>query len=478
MNQQGARWKIVAVIVVLIAVAGGAGYGWLRNSQKAQIRAYVPEVPTASLNNDLLQARLEDATDRALNGPDPVEALDELAAVYQANWQLDPAETALEGLIELRGDAKHWYRLAALYESQSDFEAALGVLQTVVELAPAYAPAQLRIAKIHVAQNELQAAREAYAAALKIAPQNGPALVGLARIAMRDEDWAQARKDLEQAVANDPTDGTAWSALSSVYDRLELPEQAAEARRETAANPAGGEYSDPWTDELALYSYDVYQLRVSASSVRAAGNRELALKLFQRALSLDPQNAQLHRELAMHLSSMGEDEKALSQFRKAAELEPEDSDNWSYMSQFLHERGLEQEAEDAVWKGLSYNPESPPLLMYKGKLLADDGHFAAALQAFEKSRDLRPTEVSAYIQIAQMHFRLNQIDEGIAAMEEALKVEPDHPLALTTLAIHAIGEGDRERAEKWLQQAKAQYRVPREDVAEIEHRFQMRFGAL
>ena len=60
-----------------------------------------------------------------------------------------------------------------------------------------------------------------------------------------------------------------------------------------------------------------------------------------------------------------------------------------------------------------------------------EGRFSDAVNLLQKSINLRPHEAQAYLNIARLGLQSNQVALGVAAMEDALKVEPAHPMALT-----------------------------------------------
>jgi Flp pilus assembly protein TadD len=75
-----------------------------------------------------------------------------------------------------------------------------------------------------------------------------------------------------------------------------------------------------------------------------------------------------------------------------------------------------------------------------------------------------------------VYIQLDRTDEGIAAMHNALKVEPEHPGALSTLAFNAINNGDEGGAREWLRHIRLQPRVAPEIRDMLVKAFQDKFG--
>ncbi|MEM8933848.1 MAG: tetratricopeptide repeat protein, partial [Acidobacteriota bacterium] len=81
----------------------------------------------------------------------------------------------------------------------------------------------------------------------------------------------------------------------------------------------------------------------------------------------------------------------------------------------------------------------------RGKLLADDGDFQGALEAFRRTIELDPTDPYALMEVARFHSELAQIsrtrqqqldylEDGLDYIEQAKQLEPDNPDVLRLFA--------------------------------------------
>jgi len=82
-----------------------------------------------------------------------------------------------------------------------------------------------------------------------------------------------------------------------------------------------------------------------------------------------------------------------------------------------------------------------------------------AVEEFRISIRLRPNEADAYVDFASVCFNLDRVTEGVDALQTALRVEPEHPGALSILAFHAIQTGDETAARQWMKRVQNQPRV-------------------
>lgn len=474
-------WIAAGFLVLLV----GAGWGlvhWQNDrAARAIVEAHLPEQPV--LRRDwpgAFERRLDNAERAGLNGPDRVDGLARLAALYHANGFAGEAIACYEAWLALEPDApKAAYRLAVLLAGYGRMEEALPLLDRVIGGAPGYLEAPMQKANILLKLNRVDEAEALFHGVLA-KDDRTQAWTGLAQAASQNGKWEKARQYLEKAVSLQPGFSPAWSALATAYERLGLTEKARGVRELGHGDAVTGELPDPWMDELMSSCFDVYRLRVAAFAYLPADPQERAhsVRLLERALSLGADRASTLRDLGRLCRELGQMEAARGHLEEAVKIAPDDSDAWTQLLQVYQSAGNRSGVQYAIEQGLAHNPDSPALLQHQGRWLAEQQRYAEALAAFDASRRERPEEAPVYIEIARILFRLGRIDEGLAEMQRALEVSPEHPLALSLLTLHAIQSGDQSAADAWLRRARAQVRVPREDLADLERQYQAAFGSL
>ncbi len=357
-----------------------------------------------------------------------------------------------------------------------DLEAALPLLQRVIELAPDYAPARVRLGDARLKRNELEGAAAAYREALSGDAANGFASVGLARVEIAAGNETAARDRLLQLVAAQPLFAPAWGLLISIEERL--GNSAAAETHRSGARDAGvpREMPDPWIDALMEYCYDAYRLAVAAAAAEPANRQARARQLLERAVGVAPNDDLPHRLLGNLLSDLGELSSARVFLERATIIAPKEPDNWSHLVRVLKAMGEISAASRAVEEGLVHCPDSAVLHLERGRRFVAAGRLDQAMIEFEESRRLRPEESSAYIEIAQTHFRQNRLEAGVAELRRAHAVEPNHPIAVVLLARYAINTGDERAALDWIRRARAQPKVPAQDITRVIAEYQAAFG--
>lgn len=471
------RWLLALAFLGVLAVGG---FFWWRNAQQSALAlAHLPTRPDLEGVSRELIARVDEAEEAVRRGRNPVEGLKILSRLYQANGFSEPALQIYRGLTLLEPTNPRWIHLeATLLAGSGRLEEAAPLLRRVVELAPEYLPARIRLADALLKLNQTDAATDGYRAVLARDPKNVYALLGLARCKMEAKHWTLAEENLQKAVQADPNFSAAWMLLAGLADQRGDAATAVSDRAHSTKGTRFQDVPDPWVDELFDDCYDPYKLRVAAATLEGAGNPAGATKILERTLQLYPNDAAAHRELARLLMAQGDLARAGPHLEKAVTLAPDDSENWIGLFKLAEANHDVPGATRAVMAGLSHCPNSPSLRLERGRQLLAEKKPQDALVEFNESKRLRPNDPDAMVQIAVAYFYLGDVAKGVAQMRAVLQVQPDHPMALLTLARNSIESGDEANARAYLLRLRQQSHVRPDDLNELAAMYQQRFGHL
>ena len=112
----------------------------------------------------------------------------------------------------------------------------------------------------------------------------------------------------------------------------------------------------------------------------------------QRALSLDPESAQLVYEIGFTLMSVGRDDEALEQFEAAIELDPAVPGPYERIADIHKDRGQLDEAISWQRKGVARDPGDPMGPIYLGQIYLDIGDTDEAEEWFNRAAGLAPPD--------------------------------------------------------------------------------------
>ena len=218
-----------------------------------------------------------------------------------------------------------------------------------------------------------------------------------------------------RAIELDPGEAASHHALGRALLRLDrLAEAAASLSLATTLRDDAAAYHDLG---VALQRQD---LRVEATAA------------YRRAVELAPELAEAHAALGELLILADEDEEAARCFRRAAAVDPDTvAGRLSLAKACMLETNF-SEAETQLRQALACEPQNDELMKYLGDVLARQGRFDEASEAFDRTLELNPRHVAA-------HF----------TMVEARKcTEADRPrLERMLAALDDAGLGDADRVQ-------------------------------
>jgi tetratricopeptide (TPR) repeat protein len=464
----------VFVGLTLIVVIGVAW--WRAEATRRQVSAIVPILPDLAGLPTPLRDRLLSADARARGLLHASQGLVELSRLYHANGFPDEAARCYRGLSQLDPENPRWlHLLAGIQAGYGEMEPALALWSRVRKLAPEYVPAWLRSGDSLLKANRREEAAAMYEGALRLEPDNPYAQWGLARLDFEAGRWEQARSRLEGVVAK--THYTlGYDLIVTLYERLGLTDRAAAIRARGKASGAYRDPPDPWLDELIEDCLEPYRLSLTAGMLARTGDSASALRLLQRAVSVDPDDVAVRFQLGSLLQQQNQLAAALQEFEECTRLAPEFPDGWANLSALLAQQDRQSAAERALVDGLRHCPDSPGLHLMRARTHRSAGRTSEAIAEYRESIRLRPNEGDTGVELGMFYISLGRNDEAISAVSHALEAEPGHPLAMFILAFNAITSGSEADARAWLARVRAQPRVEAAQLNRLVATYQKRFG--
>lgn len=464
------------VLAVLLAIGAGTLALWRAHSLRTLVARHLPTLPDeASVASPALAERLRTATARTRGLFTAADGLAELAALLHANGFTSGALTAYEGLRQIEPSEARWpHRQAHVLAGFGQLAEAIPLWRQSSELDPDYTPARLRLGDALLKSNQLTEAERVYREVLARAPQDPYAYLGVARVLMARSDWAAARNALETGRRARPEFVGTLILLATVEERLGN-EDAARALRAEIAMREFSDLPDPWLEALLDDCYDAYRVSVGSAVATYSGSPDRAVHLLQRAIDLAPHDGSYERQLGKLLFQLSRLSEARPHLERATQLAPQDSAAWSLLVDLLEKSGDASGMRQALQSGLRHCPDSAALRYANGRQLARAGQVGAAIGEFRRAQRLKPDEARPFVDLALLFFQQERIEEGLAELRGALVAEPDHPLAMSILARHAIETGDAAQARHWIGRLRRQHRFAREDLAALAAAFRQSF---
>jgi len=174
------------------------------------------------------------------------------------------------------------------------------------------------------------------------------------------------------------------------------------------------------------------------------GNSREAVVEFEKALAVDPKHWKAHNNLALASIDLGELEVAEAHYRESLAIEPQPA-IYSDLGFVLEREGLGEEASEMYRKALELDPGSAAAHYNLAGSLARRGEFAAAEDHFRAALAENPN-AQTYTGLGIVLGRQGRVDEAIANLNEAIRVDPEQPAAYDQLGAILAEQGRLEDA--------------------------------
>ena len=278
---------------------------------------------------------------------------------------------------------------------------------------------------------ETDDAKKAFEHAIQLDPRLAEAHVNLALLLAKTSDWEGAGEHLDSALAlqmNTP------ASTYSHYLRAKI--WAAQAQFEKAdwelENAVGlrPNFAEAWSD--------------LGWARRMLSDDRGALQAFDRAVLLNPNDGLAQYRLGTAYLRRGEPDRAVQHLRAALKLSGPDKPTLYNLELALRKAGHTKEAQEIgrqlgsqlqASRQSSENALRVTNLNTEGMRLEEHGDLHGAATKYRMALDLDPTAAGIRLNYGLSLCRLDQWQEGIAEIQEVLRLEPDNGAAAKALYI-------------------------------------------
>jgi tetratricopeptide (TPR) repeat protein len=182
-----------------------------------------------------------------------------------------------------------------------------------------------------------------------------------------------------------------------------------------------------------------------AVHAREAGQPEVAIAYYERALRRAPREPEFHCEIGELLFEQDDSEKAAFHFQKALEGNYWDKRALIGLAHALHNQGEFVEAAFAYQRYLNLAPEDLYALINMGVVLHSADSTEDAIEYYTRAEKLAPDNALVYELRARALYSVSRYDLAIADLEKAIALEPDNSEAHRVLGQvwEAMGESKK-----------------------------------
>jgi tetratricopeptide (TPR) repeat protein len=163
-----------------------------------------------------------------------------------------------------------------------------------------------------------------------------------------------------------------------------------------------------------------------AMAYESQGLTDEAIKHFQSAVVLMPENSGLHKNLASAYWSGGMKEKAILHYEKALKLSPRITNAHINLGIIYCETGRLDEAIEHFMKALDIDPNSSLAYNNLGIAYRLKGHDEEAIKNFRTALLLTPDSEEAHYNLGYVYFIKGLIDKAHREFDTVLTMNPDN----------------------------------------------------
>lgn len=262
---------------------------------------------------------------------------------------------------------------------------------------------------------------------------------------------AEAAQILKPRLANNLQDAQAAGLLARAYDGMGRIDDAISA----------------YARRLTLIPGDVAAAARMTELLLARGDPEHAGQVAQAGLKLTPQEPKLTMLAGRAMLARGRLPVALELSKRAVELAPQDADAWLLRGQVLMMAGELADAEVALTTATRLVPESVPAQSELVSLWLENGNVPKALKLAQQLTQKHQTDAALWNQLASARHRSGDQDGAVAALDQAIQLEPRRSVLQRNLAEVALEAGWPDRALHAAVEARTLLKARTEDSAHL-----------
>ena len=276
---------------------------------------------------------------------------------------------------------------------------------------------------VHYQNQDFERTRKAMERAVRLRPKHAESWTVLAGALAQLKELKEAEKACKIAISLDPKSVAAYQVLSSIRALQGDMNAAIEVLNDgITSNP-----DDPTLRKLLL----------EAQKVRGG----------DQLLSKELSEAEEHKIEAMNLLTEGKLEKALKMFQKVVKLNPEDADAWAQLGLIYVNLKKLDAGEKAAREAIKLEDNNAIAWGVLGAALGDAGKLEEAEKALTRAVELDPNNASNVLPLGFIYMQRGNLDMAQIMLEKAVKLRPKVPVVWQMLSqVYKLQGKDSEAA--------------------------------
>ncbi len=434
-----------------LAPSGHAAPPAAETTQRAEA---IPPMPDTSKLEPAIAEHIKKEYAAAIEHPQDVSTVGELAMVYHAYGLLPAAEAIYKRAIVLAPDDFKWHYLLghALLQS-GDPQDAIPQLRHAMELRPSYLQAAVALANAYMRTKNFQQAVDVILPVYKEYSDSQVLGYTLGMAYMGLDKPIHAIQYLKPVLDENPRLGGVRLALSEAFRRLGQADHAEELVKGRTPNAAIPTMRDPELISIFRLATGSEAERRKGLAYLAVGEPAKAREHFEQALKFDPDDTAAMLGLADALRGVGETDRAADTLDDVLERDPRNLGALVGLAQIEIGRDEPDKAVDLVKRAAEVDPDDRAVVRLQGVLQAEHGNLDGLIESLEKLAQIDPDDGNVQFQLGKAYIVKKDLANAGPALQRAVDLMPENPLAADALGDVYWQRGDRKAAVEWSRRA-------------------------
>ncbi len=167
---------------------------------------------------------------------------------------------------------------------------------------------------------------------------------------------------------------------------------------------------------------EAYWLKYDATHDKSWVSR--ALTASDRALVLDPNQAQVHVSMGMVYYGTEKIDRAIEEFTRAIELQPLSDDAYRWLARCYMQKGAMDDALNCFHKAIEIRPGYWDNYNRLGVCYYTIGRYQDAAEQFRHVITMQPDNYQGYNNLGGIYYLLGRYEEAIAMQQRAIEIHP------------------------------------------------------
>ena len=163
-----------------------------------------------------------------------------------------------------------------------------------------------------------------------------------------------------------------------------------------------------------------------AKQYEEKGDFQNALKTYEKALEIEPDNTAVLINMGYTYQLTGNNDEAIRTYLEALKIDPYDAMGWVNLGNAYQKTGDETTALAIYQKAIEMNPWNPVALYNIGNHYYRNEEIKPAISAYQKAVALDPSLALAYFNLTKAYIKTQAFAEALSAVRAGLQFDPDN----------------------------------------------------